>query len=111
MRVAFFHALWARSEVIPPYAVVALCRRSCMALERRASAGATAAPAGRASVHVVPTTFHHDTYGFSTTCRGDDFLAEGSTIALDRLVRVLGEAFDVKVLPRIGPSGFGGQSL
>ena len=49
-------------------------------------------------------TFHH-THGFSTTCHGDDFVAEGSAAALDHLDRLLGEAFDVKVLPRIGPPG------
>ena len=57
-----------------------------------------------------PMTFRHDTQGFSTTCHGDDFLAEGSTAALDHLDCVRGDAFDVKVLPRIGPPGFGGQA-
>ena len=32
-------------------------------------------------------------------------------IALDHLDRVLGEAFDVKVLPRTGPQGFVGQAV
>ena len=38
-----------------------------MAPGRRESAGAT-----------TSSTFHHDAYGLSTTCHGDDFLSEGS---------------------------------
>ena len=59
-----------------------------------------------ALAHVVPMTFHHDTHEFSLTCNG---IAEGSAPALGHLDRVLREAFDVKVLPRIGLLGFGGQ--
>ena len=39
---------------------------------------------------------------YSNTCHGDDFLAEGSAAAVNRLDRVLGETYDVKVLPMIG---------
>ena len=69
----------------------------------------TLAAADCASVQVVPMTFHHDTHEFSTSCHGEDFLAEGLAVALDHLDRVLREAFDVKLLPRVGLLGFGGQ--
>ena len=69
----------------------------------------TLAAADCAFAQVVAMTFHHDTHEFSTTCNGDDFLAEGSAPALGHLDRVLREAFDVKILPRIGLLGFGGQ--
>ena len=49
--------------------------------------------------------------GFSTACHGEDFFAEGSAAALDHLDRVVAEAFDVKVLPKIRPPVLGGQAV
>ena len=44
-----------------------------------------------------------------TVCHGDDFLTSGSAAELDEVDRVLTTYFDTKVLPRIGPTPFGGE--
>ena len=82
---------------------------------RRASAGETKSStqlsrARCASAQVVPHDFpsrHAWILQFATEMTS---LAEGSAAARDHPDRVLGEAFDVKVLPRIGPPGFGGPA-
>ena len=40
---------------------------------------------------------------------GDDFVSCGSTSALDEVDRVLTAHFDTKILPRIGPTAYGGE--
>ena len=62
----------------------------------------------------MPMVFYREgrpSAGMDTTlnCHGDDFLAEGTSRALDRLDDVLTQNFDTKVLPRIGPPAAGGQ--
>ena len=112
VRVAFFHApASGKIAMIPPKGLVesGCCwfrQKACTAQERRACVRVIdrLAAACCASVQVAPLTFHHDKPG-STTCHGDDVLA-----ALDHLDRVLGKAFDVKVLPRMGPPGFRRQA-
>ena len=44
-----------------------------------------------------------------TVCHGDDFVSSGSAAALDEVDRVLTTHFDTKILPRIGPTAYGGE--
>ena len=47
-------------------------------------------------------------HGYVTVCHGDDFVSSGSAAALDEVDRVLATHFDTKILPRIGPTAYGG---
>ena len=42
-------------------------------------------------------------------CHGDDFVSCGSAAALDEVDIVLTTHFDTKILPRIGPTAYGGE--
>ena len=47
--------------------------------------------------------------GYVTVCHRDDFVSSGSAAALDEIDRVLTTHFDTKILPRIGPTAYGGE--
>ena len=63
---------------------------------------------GSRAVVVVPTTFVSENNGYVTVCHGDDFVSCGSAAASDEVDRVLTAHFDKKILPRIGPTAYGG---
>ena len=44
-----------------------------------------------------------------TVCHGDDFVSSGSAAALDEVDRVVTTHVDTKILPRIGPTAYGGE--
>ena len=44
-----------------------------------------------------------------TVCHGDDFVSCGSASALDEVDRALTAHFDTRILPRIGPTAYGGE--
>ena len=50
-----------------------------------------------------------ENHGYVTVCHGDDFVSSGSAAALDEDDRVLTAHFDTKILPRIGPTAYGGE--
>ena len=56
----------------------------------------------------VPGLFYRREWDITMSCHGDDFLAEGEAKELDLLDEVMLNAFETKVLPRIGPREFGG---
>ena len=53
--------------------------------------------------------FVSENHGYVTVCHGDDFVSCGSAAALDEVDRVLTAHFDTKILPRIGPTAYGGE--
>ena len=53
--------------------------------------------------------FVSENHGYVTVCHGDDFVSSGSAAALDEFDRVLTAHFDTKILPRIGPTAYGGE--
>ena len=55
--------------------------------------------------------FVSENHGYVTVCHGDDFVSCGSAVALDEVDRVLTAHFDTKILPRIGPTAYGGEAL
>ena len=63
----------------------------------------------KAVVVVVPMMFVSENHGYVTVCHGDDFVSCGSAAALDEVDRVLTAHFHTKILPRIGPTAFGGE--
>ena len=64
---------------------------------------------GCQAVVVVPMMFVSENRGYVTVCHGDDFVSCGSAAALDEVDRVLTVHFDTKILPRIGPTAYGGE--
>ena len=48
-------------------------------------------------------------HGYVTVCHGDDFFSSGSAAELDEVDPVLTAHFDTKILPRIGPTAYGGE--
>ena len=58
---------------------------------------------------VVPMMFASESHGYVIACHGDDFVSSGSAAALDEVDRVLTTHFDTKILPRIGPTAYGGE--
>ena len=46
--------------------------------------------------------FHHRDPAGTCGCHGDDFMAEGSDVLLDRLDRVMQDEFNAKMLGRVG---------
>ena len=64
---------------------------------------------GCKAVVVVPMMFVSESDGYVTVCHGDDFVSSGSAAALDEVDRVLTTHFDTKILPRIGPTAYGGE--
>ena len=64
---------------------------------------------GCKAVVVVPMMFASENHGNVTVCHGDDFVYRGSAAALDEVDRVLTTHFDTKILPRIGPTAYGGE--
>ena len=65
--------------------------------------------AGFLEVPSVPGLFYHEVWDLTLSCHGDDFLASGESDDLDRLDELMVQAFETKVLPRIGPPEAGGQ--
>ena len=55
--------------------------------------------------------FVSENHGYVTVCHGDDFVSSGSAAALDEVDRVLTAHFDTKILPRIGPTAYGGEVM
>ena len=53
--------------------------------------------------------FVSENHGCVTACHGDDFVSGGSAAALVEVDRVLTTHFDTKILPRIGPTAYGGE--
>ena len=64
---------------------------------------------GCKAVVVAPMMFVSESHGHVTVCHGDDFVSCGSAAALDEVDRVLTGHFDTKILPRIGPTAYGGE--
>ena len=64
---------------------------------------------GCKAVGVVPMMFVSENHGYVTVCHGDDFVSCGSAATLDEVDRVLTTHFDTKILPRIGPTAYGGE--
>ena len=64
---------------------------------------------GCKAVVVAPMMFVSENHGYVTVCHGDDFVSCGSAAALDEVDRVLTALFDTKILPRIGPTSYGGE--
>ena len=64
---------------------------------------------GCKAVVVAPMMFVSENHGYVTVCHGDDFVSCGSAAALDEVDRVLTAHFDTKILPRIGPTAYGGE--
>ena len=48
-------------------------------------------------------------HGYATVCHVDDFVSCGTGAALDEVDRVLTSRFDTKILPRNGPTAYGGE--
>ena len=57
----------------------------------------------------VPMMFVSESHECVTACHRDDFVLSGSAAALDEVDRVLTALFDTKILPRIGPTAYGGE--
>ena len=53
--------------------------------------------------------FVSENHGNVTVCHGDVFVSCGSAAALDEVDRVLTAHSDTKILPRIGPTAYGGE--
>ena len=51
---------------------------------------------------VMPGFFHHRDPAGTGGCHGDDFMAEGSDVLLDRLDRVMKDELNAKMLGRVG---------
>ena len=64
---------------------------------------------GCKAVVVAPMMFVSENHGYVTVCHGDDFVSCGSAAALHEIDRVLTTHFDTKILPRIGPTAYGGE--
>ena len=64
---------------------------------------------GCKAVVVVPKIFVSESNVYVTVCHGDDFVSCGSAAALDEVDRVLTAHCDTKILPRIGPTAYGGE--
>ena len=69
----------------------------------------TSTKEGCKTVVVVPMMFVSENRGYVTVCHGDDFVSSGSAEALDEVDRALTTHFDTKILPRIGPTAYGGE--
>ena len=65
---------------------------------------------GCSLIAVVAMTFYNEKFDFTVSCHGDDFFGEAEGAGADELDRIMKKHFDVKILPRIGPSEFGGQT-
>ena len=65
---------------------------------------------GHEQIQAAPMTFRHKGYDYSLSVHGDDFVAEGEAPGLDKLDATMARYFDVKRLPRIGPSEYGGEA-
>lgn len=61
-------------------------------------------------VYWLPVESGHAGRDVTMSCHGDDFLAEGEAAELDMLDEVMMRSFETKVLPRIGPHEFGGET-
>ena len=53
---------------------------------------------GWSASKVMPGFFHHRDLAGTDGLYGDDFMAEGSDVLLDRLDRVMKDEFDAKIL-------------
>ena len=60
-------------------------------------------------VVVVPMTFVWQNHGYVTAHHGNDFVSSVFVSAMDETDRVLTTLFDMKILPRIGPTACGGE--
>ena len=120
IRVAFFHAKGSgRVVIIPPKGLAppGVGRRCVKAWYRTREASKcwsnevtdTLIKEGCKPVIVVPMMFVSENHAYVTACHGDDFVSSGSAAALDEVDRVLTTHFDTKILPRIGPTGYGGK--
>ena len=65
---------------------------------------------GHEQVQAAPMTLRHKSYDYSLSVHGDDFVAEGDAPGLDKLDVIMAQNFDVKRLPWIGPSEYGGET-
>ena len=65
---------------------------------------------GTKPVVVVPMMLVSKSHGCVSACHVDDFVTSGGAgAALDEVDRVLTTHFDTKILPRIGPTAYGGE--
>ena len=55
--------------------------------------------------------FVSENHGCVTARHGGDFVSSGFLSALDEVDRVLTIFFDMKMLPRIGPTAWGGEVI
>ena len=89
IRVAFFHAKGSGQVVIIP-------PKGLEVPDTLINEGT------KPVVVVVPMMFVSESHG-------DDFVTSGSAAAADEVDRVLTTHFDTKILPRIGPTAYGGE--
>ncbi|CAE6969798.1 unnamed protein product [Symbiodinium sp. CCMP2592] len=118
--VAFFHAVaTGKIAVVPPkdldqsklwYLLKAMngTREASRQWSKRVCEVMT--EAGFWEVPGIPGLFYHDEWCVTLSCHGDDFIAEGESDDLDRLDALMMQSFESKILPRIGPEEFGGQT-
>ena len=54
--------------------------------------------------------YYQPEWQVTLSCHGDDFLAEGMAVDLEKLDALMVENFETKVLPKIGPADAGGET-
>ena len=120
IRVAFFHAKGSRRVVIIPSKGLAppgvgwRCVKAWYATREAGNCWGnevadTLIKEGCKPVVVVRMMFVSENHGYVTACHGDDFVSSGSAAASYEVDRVLTTHFDTKILPRIGPTAYGGE--
>ena len=120
IRVAFFHAKGSgrvviiRPKRLAPPGILRKCVKAWYGTREsskswRNEVTDTLIKEGCNAVVVVPMMFVSENHGFVTVCLGDDFVSSSSAAALDVVYRVLTTHFDTKILPRIGPTAYGGK--
>ena len=118
--VAFFHAFSSgKIAVIPPadvYDGLLWFLNKAMNGTREASkmwceyVTTTMISESFVEVPSVPGMFYSEDLQVTLSCHGDDFLAEGEAKDLDRLDTIMVKHFETKILLRIGPEEFGGET-
>ncbi|CAE7276044.1 true, partial [Symbiodinium sp. CCMP2592] len=118
--VAFFHAVaTGKIAVVPPkdldqsklwYLLKAMNGTREVSRQWSKRVCEVMTEAGFWEVPGIPDLFYHDEWCVTLSCHGDDFIAEGESDDLDRLDALMMQSFESKILPRIGPEEFGGQT-
>ena len=120
IRVAFFHAKGSgRVVIIPPKGLAPpgvgwRCAKAWYGTREASKCWGNEVTdilikEGCKAVVVVPMMFVSEIHGYVTAGHGDHFVSSGSAAALDEVDRVLTTHFDTKILPRTGPTAYGGE--